>query len=153
THLGSVWSWGWATFGAASADPDKPAAACVYLWARDQSLCDGPATAGPSFNTSLVEGQIILPPRALCGLHGGRRIAAADVTRLAAFTHDRHAAIDALFTRLVFRSTVPVTNAQVLAVENGTVARDFGGNRAAYVGAVTQAGATLGMARDAIRDE
>ena len=34
TKLGSVWSWGWGTFGPASVDPDKPAAACVYLWAR-----------------------------------------------------------------------------------------------------------------------
>ena len=25
---------------------DKPAAACVYLWARDTRLCDGPALAG-----------------------------------------------------------------------------------------------------------
>ncbi len=153
TRLGSVWSWGWATFGAASADPDKPAAACVYLWARDRSLCDGPAAAGPAFNSSLVEGQIILPPRTLCGLHGARRIPAVDATRLTALTHDRHSAIDALFARLVFRSAAPVTNARVLAVENASIARDFGGDRAAYMAAIAQTGATLGVARDAIRDE
>src|SRR5581483_8025215 len=30
--LASVWSWGWGTFNTAGADPDKAAAACVYLW-------------------------------------------------------------------------------------------------------------------------
>ena len=40
--LGSIWSWGWGTFDAAGADPDKPLAACAYLWARDQTLCDAP---------------------------------------------------------------------------------------------------------------
>ena len=78
--------WGWGTFGPASVDPDKPAAACVYLWTRDRSLCDGPAAAGPGFHASLVEGQIVLPAPILCGLSGGRRIPAADVTRLTALT-------------------------------------------------------------------
>jgi hypothetical protein len=45
TGLSSIWSWGWGTFGPDSADPDKPAAACVYLWARDHTLCDGPLSA------------------------------------------------------------------------------------------------------------
>ena len=45
--IAGVWSWGWATFNAnAPLDPDKPAAACVWLWARDPYLCDGPAAAG-----------------------------------------------------------------------------------------------------------
>ncbi len=153
TNLGSVWSWGWATFGPASADVDKPAAACVYLWARDPSLCDGPAAGGTGFNTSLTEGQIVLPAGVLCGLYRGRRIPAGDVTRLTAVTHDRHAAIDALFARLVLRSTATVTNAQVLAVENQSIGRAFGGDRAAYLGALSQSGAALGVARNVIRDE
>ena len=38
-----VWSWGWGTFATpGSADPDKQAAACTYLWARDNALCDAP---------------------------------------------------------------------------------------------------------------
>jgi len=45
--LPTVWSWGWATYTAKSPlDADKQAAACAYLWKRDQSLCDGPAIAG-----------------------------------------------------------------------------------------------------------
>ena len=153
TKLGSVWSWGWGTFGPASVDADKPAAACVYLWTRDASLCDGPGAAGPEFHASRVEGQIVLPAAILCGLSGGRRIPAADVTRLTALTHDRHAAIDALFARTVLRSAVTVTNAQVLAVENQAVTRAFAGDRAAYLSAVATSGATLGAARNVIRDE
>ncbi len=56
--VATVWTWGWGTFNAAGADPDKQAAACVYLWTRDQSLCDGPTAAGRSFDDSLTEGQI-----------------------------------------------------------------------------------------------
>ena len=43
--VSTIWSWGWANFGPQSVDPDKPAAACVYLWSRDQTLCDGPGAA------------------------------------------------------------------------------------------------------------
>jgi hypothetical protein len=59
--VATVWSWGWGTFSAAGADPDKEAAACVYLWARDPALCDGPSAAGPDFEASRAEGQIALP--------------------------------------------------------------------------------------------
>ncbi len=55
--LAGVWSWGWASFNpSAPVDPDKPATACVWLWARDQSLCDGPTAAGPGFDASLDRG-------------------------------------------------------------------------------------------------
>lgn len=153
TKLGSVWSWGWATFGPASVDADKPAAACVYLWTRDASLCDGPAVAGSDFHASLVEGQIVLPTGILCGLSGGRRIPATDVTRLTALTHDRHGAIDGLFARIVLRSAATVTNSQVLTVENQAVTSAFGGDRAAYLAALTAQNTTLGVARNVIRDE
>src|SRR5581483_8281601 len=152
TGVGSVWSWGWGTFGPASADPDKPAAACVYLWARDRSLCDGPAAAGPAFNASLTEGQLLLPPGVYCAFTKNR-IAAADVARLSALTGDRHAALDTLFVRTVLRSSAPVANAQVLAVERAAIARDFGGDRAAYLAALADAHATLGVARGLVRDE
>src|SRR5207302_8649639 len=39
-HIEGVWSWGWPSFSTAGDDPDKPAAACVYLWARDNSFCN-----------------------------------------------------------------------------------------------------------------
>lgn len=153
THIGSVWSWGWGTFGPTSVDADKPAAACVYLWARDQTLCDGQAAGGVAFNASLVEGQLVLPPGVVCGLSGGRRVLDTDVVRLTALTGDRQAALDALFARTVLRSAVPVTWSQVLAVEQQAVARDFGGSQDAYLAALDAAHTTLGVARAVIRDE
>jgi len=152
-RLGSVWSWGWGTFGAGSADADKPSAACVYLWARSQSLCDGPAAAGAGFHASLVEGQIVLAPTVTCSLRGGTRIATADVDRMAALTGNRHAAIDALAARAIVRTAAPVTFASVLSVESAAIKRSFGGSRAAYLAALSRAHATLTMARDVIRDE
>ena len=70
TKIQGVWSWGWPSFSAAGNDPDKAAAACVYLWARDPKLCDGPKLAGAAFNTSLTEGQISLP--AACAARSAR---------------------------------------------------------------------------------
>ena len=56
-RFASVWSWGWGVWGGASADADKPKAACVYLWTRDPALCDGPRAAGDGFNASRTQGQ------------------------------------------------------------------------------------------------
>jgi hypothetical protein len=53
--LDSVWSWGWASFAGAPRDPAKADAACVYLWARDPSLCDAPSAAGKSFDSSRAQ--------------------------------------------------------------------------------------------------
>ena len=152
-HLGTVWAWGWGTFGAGSVDPDKPAAACVSLWTRSQSLCDGAAAGGAAFNASLTEGQIVLPAGVACNLYHSRRIRTADITALATFTGDRGSALDTLFGRIVFRSRVQVANDQVLAVEQQSIDRDFGGDRNAYLAALAQAHATLGVARNVIRDE
>ena len=69
TGLASIWSWGWALFG--GNDPDKLVTACTYLWARNPSLCDAPTKAGPAFNTSRTEGQIVLPAGATCTFDGG----------------------------------------------------------------------------------
>jgi hypothetical protein len=153
TGIRSVWSWGWGTYGPASVDADKPAAACVYLWARDQTLCDGPTAAGPGFSPSLIEGQIVLAPTVLCSLSGGRRIGTADVARLTGLTGDRHAAIDALAARSIVRTVVPVTFDKVLGVESAAIRQSFGGSRPAYLNALAQAHATLTMAREVIRDE
>ena len=59
--LAHIWSWGWGTYNSDGADADKPGAACVWLWARDRSLCDAPATARQRRSTTdLREGQIDL---------------------------------------------------------------------------------------------
>ena len=81
-------------------DPDKPAAACVYLWARDPALCDGPGAAGPDFDPSRAEGQIALPQGAQCSLDG-RLLRQTDLSRVTAVTHDREVAFTVLYDRLV----------------------------------------------------
>jgi hypothetical protein len=53
--LDSVWSWGWARFAGMPKDPAKAAAACVYLWARDPSLCNARTAAGRSFDASRAQ--------------------------------------------------------------------------------------------------
>jgi hypothetical protein len=40
--VATVWSWGWGVWSVGESDPDKAAAACVWLWTRDPNLCDGP---------------------------------------------------------------------------------------------------------------
>jgi hypothetical protein len=151
THIQGVWSWGWPSFSVAGADPDKPAAACVYLWARDPKLCDGPALAGPGFNASLTEGQINLPPGVRCAL-GDRRILKSDVARAALLTGDRDSAATALLQREVLRAESPIDPITVLAAEHAIVRDRFGGSVARYRAALTTARVTLQDARAIIAD-
>src|SRR4029450_6241420 len=90
-NLFTIISWGWGTFGPESVDADKAAAACVYLWARDATLCDRPAVAGAAFKPSLTEGQITLRPGQQCTFAGGP-IRTGQVETLARFTGDRKVA-------------------------------------------------------------
>ena len=153
TGATSIWSWGWGTFGPESVDPDKAAAACVWLWTRDSTLCDGPAVGGLSFVTSLAEGQIVLPQGDYCGFAGGRRIASVTVDALTKLTGDRHAAVTAAFEQAALQTAAKVGEAQVLAVEKQAIARTFRGSRKAYLRALAKRHATLGVARSLIRDE
>jgi hypothetical protein len=148
----TIWSWGWGNFGPQSVDPDKPAAACVYLWTRNHALCDGPAAAGPAFNTSMDEGQIVLPAGVHCSFSGGavRRTAIAELARL---TRARHPALTALFARAVLSARVRVMQAEVLRAERAAVARQFRGSRAAYLRALARRRATVAVARGVIGDE
>ena len=149
--LGSIWTWGWGTFSPASADPDKPAAACVYLWARDTGLCAGPAEAGSDFDASLTAGQILLPSGVQCAVDG-RAIAAASIERLATVTRDRDVAFTALFERLVESERVQFGPDRILALERDLITHRFNGSRAAYLSALRGARATLAVARGAIGD-
>ena len=151
--VGTVWSWGWGTFsaGGADPDPDKPAAACVYLWARDQSLCDGPGTAGPGFDTSLDEGQILLAEGVQCAL-GSRSFSTAAVGELAQVTGDAGVALSILYARMVEGGRTPVPADRVLDFERRLVSLRFGGSRTAYLAALRSRGATVAVARGAIED-
>src|SRR6476619_6657215 len=131
TKIQGVWSWGWPSFSTAGNDPDKGAAACVYLWARDPTLCDGPKLAGASFNTSLTQGQITLPAGVRCTL-GQHSILKADVGRTAALTGDLGSASSALLQRVVLRAQMPVDPATVLAAERAIIRDRFGGSGSRY---------------------
>lgn len=148
----TIWSWGWGTFGPESTDPDKPAAACVYLWTRDPKLCDGPALAGPAFNASRTEGQILLPRGTQCVI-GPARIGTAALTRTTAVAGDRALAFTTLFARLVQSRRARVSSAEMLAFERAAVRRAFGGSRGAYKRALAERHASVAVARAVIADE
>ncbi len=147
----TVISWGWGTFGPESVDADKAAAACVYLWARDSTLCDGPAVAGAAFKPSLTEGQITLRPGHQCTFAGGP-IRTGQVDTLARFTGDRKVALDALFARTLL-AKVRVDEHDVIAREQSVIDTRFGGKRFSYERALAGRRATVAIARSVIRDD
>jgi hypothetical protein len=152
-RVATVWTWGWGTFSVAGADPDKQAAACVYLWTRDQSLCEGPAAAGAGFKESLTEGQLdALARGAQCSLDG-RTMRQTDLSRMTAVTHDRDVAFTILFGRLATAGTSKVAADRVRQAEQAIVVGVFGGSRSAFVDALARAGANIYVARGAIADE
>jgi hypothetical protein len=153
TPFGTVWSWGWRTEGANQADPDKTAAACVYLWTRDPTLCSGPSLAGPGFDGSLTEGQLIVPAGAQCVLGDGTLLSPNGLAHLTAvYRGVRAAAYTTLLLRAVER-TSPAPRGSVPRVERGIVRRSFGGRRARYLAALAAAGSNVGDARAILADE
>jgi hypothetical protein len=150
--LRSVWSWGWAAWSDGERDPDKPTAACVYLWARDQSLCNGPSLAGKGFNTSLTQGQLVLPSGTRCTLYG-RPITESTISSLTPVTGDPDVAFTAAFARAVTSLQVPLKAKRVADAEHAVVAARFGGSFARYGAALAKAHASRGAARGVIGDE
>ena len=150
-RLASVWSWGWGTFSEAGRDPDKPTAACIYLWARSPSLCDGPATAGKAFKTSRTDGQLILPDGAMCTM-GRSAIRLSAIARLNVLVKDRDVAYTALLARLAESANQPATTKEILAAERAVIQYRFGGSRSAYHAALGKAGAPLDVARGILGD-
>ncbi len=150
TKIQGVWSWGWPSFSTEGNDPDKGAAACVYLWARDTKLCDAPALV--HFNTSLTEGQLTLPSAVRCTLADNRRILKNDVGRVATLTGDRDSAATALLQREVLRSQSPIDPLTVFSAERAIVRDRFAGSRARYLSALAAAHVTLQDARAIIED-
>ena len=146
----SLWSWGWAAW--AGEDPDKPTAACVYLWTRDPLLCDGPRAAGRSFNRSRTEGQLILRPGVRCIL-GQTRVRWSSINPIQRLTGDQEAAFSSAFARAVMQRVTRVTYNDVLAAERSIIASRFGRSRGAYLSAIADARANLSIARSIIGDE
>jgi len=151
--LGSVFSWGWQEWSPTERDPAKPAAACVWLWARDPRLCDAPRLLGPGFDRSRSEGQLVLAPGVVCRVGSLGSIRAGAVASLQALTGDRTAALSAAFERVVESSYRPVSRRAVLAAEREVVASSFHGRRSAYLAALQRAHVSLALARSLLADE
>jgi hypothetical protein len=150
--IGSVWSWGWGAWSAAARDPDKQTAACVYLWTRSPSLCNAPAVAGADFDTSLTEGQLVLPAGATCVLDNVT-IKASAIASLRRLTHDPDVALSVLYARAIESQALVPSPKQVLAVESAIVKLRFAGSYARYRQALSRAGATQTLARSVIADQ
>ena len=147
--ISTIWSWGWRTSGLESVDPDKAAAACVYLWTRNPALCDAPAV-GP-FDTSLTEGQIILPSDVQCRSTAGAKIRDADITRWTEIDRSASAAETLLLDRI--SSRFPVKGTTLTRVEKGIIAREFEGSRAKYKAYLKTVGISRSEARSILLDE
>jgi hypothetical protein len=150
-RISSIWSWGWATYSGAQ-DPDKGAAACVWLWTRAPSLCNGPGAARPGWDASVTEGQLVQAPGVQCTV-GNERITDAALSQLQTLTGDRETAYSALFARAIEGKLVPVTQSQVLAVERALVATRFGSSMSAYRRALAQARVSPSLARAILTDQ
>jgi len=151
--LRSVWSWGWAVFGKNSPedDPQKPLAACVYLWTRNPKLCDGPKVAGPKFNRSRTEGQLVFPPGARCTV-SGRSVEAKVIRGLTPVTGDADVAYTAAYARVIASFSQQLKASQVTQAQRAVVASRFG-SHGAYRAALARAHATPAVARGVIADE
>ena len=151
TGLGTIVSWGWASYRASNHDDEKLPTACVYLWTRDAALCDAPGMA--DFNTSLADGQLRLPSQRQCAF-GERSIEAGQLAAAQTVTGDREIAFSILLARAAESEFgEPVPTRDVLAAERAVILLRFRGSRAAYLAALQRAGATLTLARSVLADE
>ena len=148
-----MWSWGWGTFATpGSADPDKQAAACTYLWARDPPLCDAPALAVPGFDADLTPGAVDLAPGFQCRYDGGS-FTTAELTALTDAGVTRASALTALLERSLVRTRATIGPTALLRAERSVIAGQFDGRARAYRQFLQVEGATPAVARDAIRDQ
>jgi hypothetical protein len=150
TGVATVWSWGWGVWSAGENDPDKEAAACVWLWARDSRLCNGPQMAGAAFDTSRTEGR--LPPGMQCVL-GANGVSQGQLAAIARLTGDTEAALSALHARLVLSEQTALDPTELDAAESAVVSSSFGGSWAAYRSALARAGVSSSLARFIISTE
>lgn len=151
--LSTVWSWGWGTFASpGSADLDKQAAACTYLWARDPALCDAPALGVPGFDPDLTAGTVQLAPTTQCS-YDGSSFATAELTALTNAGISRAGALTALLERSLVRVKARIGPTALLRAERSVIAGQFEGRRGTYRQFLQSEGATPAVARDAIRDQ
>jgi len=147
----TIWSWGWTSY-VGQDDPDFPKAACVWLWTRAPTLCNGPGSAGAGWNSSTTEGQYTFPAGTQCTVNG-RKLADSSISQLEALTGDREIAFNAMYARTVESTVVLVTKAEVIAAERMLIRGRFGGSRAAYEAALARENVSRTAARAIIADQ
>ena len=150
----SIWSWGWAEWKTTPGemDPAKPRAACVYLWARNPNLCNGPRAAGKGFVRSRTEGQLILSPGLRCQL-GHTAVRWSQINPILKLTGDPELAFSNAFARAVAQRSAQVSYGDILAAERSIISAAFGGSRGAYLAAIADVHTNLSVARGIIGDE
>lgn len=150
----SIWSWGWAEWSTTPGehDPKKPIAACVYLWTRSPSLCNGPAAAGKGFVRSRAEGQPTLAAGLRCRFPGAV-VGWGAINPILALTGDPELAFTNAFARAIEQRTARVTYSQILAAERSLISSRFGGSGGAYRAAIAEARTNLAVARSVIGDQ
>ena len=117
------------------------------LGARSAASATRLRSAG-TFDTSLTEGQLLLPAGVRCTL-GDARILKSDVGRTAAVTGDLESAATALLQRAVLRAEQPIDPQTVLAAERAIVRDRFGRSVGALSGGTERSQADArGRARD-----
>ena len=153
-HLNSIWSWGWAEWSTnpGEHDPQKPIAACVYLWTRDPHLCNGPAAAGKGFVRSLTEGQPTLARHLRCHFPGAD-VRWTTINPILRLTGDPELAFSAAFARAIEQRAARVGYSEILAAERALISSRFGGSCRAYRAAIAAAHTNLSVARSVIGDE
>lgn len=151
--LGSVFSWGWQQWNPKEVDATKSDAACVWLWARQGSLCNASQVLGRRFDASRTAGQISLPARTFCNVPSYGTVDTTALRRLSTVTGDRNAALSVLFERLVEERHAGASRRAIHAAERDVVDLYFGGDRDAYVAALAEAHLSLPAARAVLADE
>jgi hypothetical protein len=150
--LRTIWSWGWGEWAPSDRDPDKPAAACVWLWTRNPALCHAPSMAGPGFSTDLRTGQLRFPPGVQCKTPWGN-VSARAVAAAARVTRDREVALTSVFAHVVLQRQLPISSKDLRDAQRTVIASAFGGSTAAYRRALARARATRALARSVIADQ
>ena len=150
-RIATVWSWGWAAFNPRGNDPEKPKAACTWLWTRDHALCNAPALAGKELDPSLEVG-VTLAAGTMCVL-GKTPLLANDVAALSRLTGDRDLAFSAEFQHAVLVEANTAAKADIRRAERNAILDHFGGSRSAYTSALARAKATPRLARMILADE
>ncbi len=146
----TIWSWGWTSYSG-NDDPDFPQAACVWLWTRAQSLCNGPGAAGRGWDSSTTAGQLAFRAGTQCTVDK-QKLTDSAISQLEALTGDRQIALSAAFARAVEETFTSVAKTDVVAAERTLISSRFGGSRRAYQAALARAHVSRPLARAILAD-